>query len=117
MEKNRYTDAPRRFTTLLLDADGTLLDFDEAERRGVSAVLRTHGIEPTPERILRYHQINLSYWKAFERGQIPKEDIFRCRYPHFFRELGQEIDNDATERLYRRHLDACAAMLPGAEDI
>lgn len=50
-----------RFTTLLLDVDGTLLDFDAAERHGVCAVMRAHGIEPTEERVQRYHQINQGF--------------------------------------------------------
>lgn len=114
------TDPGKRFaafTTLLLDVDGTLLDFDEAERRGVQAVLRAYGVEPTDRQVHRYHQINLDCWKAFERGEIPKEAIFQRRYPLFFSELGITADAAATEALYRRELDGCAALIPGALEI
>lgn len=107
----------RRFTTLLLDVDGTLLDFDAAERHGVSAVMRAHGIEPAEERVQRYHQINQSFWKAFERGDIPKEAIFQERYPQFFSELGVVVSPEEAEHQYRQELDACATLLPGALDI
>lgn len=105
------------FTTLLLDVDGTLLDFDEAERRGVQAVLHAYGAEPTDERIHRYHQINLDCWKAFERGDIPKKAIFQKRYPLFFSEMGITADAAVTEEIYRRELDNCAVLLPGALEI
>lgn len=106
-----------RFTTLLMDVDGTLLDFDAAERCGVSAVMRAHGIEPTEDRIQRYHQLNQGFWKAFERGVIPKEAIFQERYPQFFSELGVKVTASEAERQYRQELDACAILLPGALEI
>jgi len=107
----------RKYTTLLLDADGTLMDFDEAERRGVCAVMRSRGVTPSEELVERYHQINLDCWHAFERGEIPKEAIFKKRYPLFFAELGISVEAEAIERLYRQELDSCAALLPHALEI
>ncbi len=107
----------RPFTTLLMDADGTLLDFDEAERRGVRTVMASQGIQPTDELVARYHTINLSYWQAFERGEIPRHEIFKRRYPHFFAEMGLTVDADSVEALYREQLSSCCSMLPGAIEI
>ncbi len=107
----------KRFTTVLLDVDGTLLDFDEAERLGVCAVMRAWGVEPTDYLIERYHQINQGFWKAFERGDIPREEIFGSRYHKFFAAMGKEVDGDAAEDLYREQLDNCAILMDGAEDI
>lgn len=109
--------APRRFTTVLMDVDGTLLNFDEAERRGVRIVMHAYGIEPTKAFEQRYHEINKKYWKAFERGEIPKEAIIENRFVEFFRTLGKEIDAVAVERLYREQLDSCAILMDGALEI
>lgn len=106
-----------RYTTLLLDVDGTLLDFDEAERRGVIAVMEHFGVTPTRELVDRYHEINLSYWKAFERGDIPKSGIFGSRYQQFFSEIGKTVDGMEAERLYRQCLDTCAVLLDGALEL
>lgn len=106
-----------RFTTILLDVDGTLLDFDAAERRGISAVMSAHGLRATDEHIRRYHQINQSFWKSFERGDIPKEAIFQKRFPQFFEEMGITVHSSEAETQYRRELDACAILLPGALEI
>lgn len=105
------------FTTILLDVDGTLLDFAEAERLGVCAVMRAWDVEPTPYLVERYHQINQEFWKAFERGDIAKEEIFGNRYRRFFAVIGREVDGDAAEELYREQLDHCAILMDGAEDI
>ncbi len=107
----------RKYSTLLFDADGTLLDFDEAERRGAREIMRTYGVEPTDALVMRYHQVNLDHWRAFERGDISREDIFLYRYPRFFAEIGVEVSAAEVEPLYRRLLDSCAATLPGALQI
>lgn len=107
----------RAFTTVLLDVDGTLLDFDEAERRGVRVVMQAHGVTPTKALEQRYHEINKKYWKAFERGEIPKEAIIERRFVEFFKTLGKEIDPVEVECLYREQLDSCAILMDGALDI
>lgn len=111
----RYRE--RRFTTILIDVDGTLLDFDEAERLGVCAVMRAWGVEPTPYLVERYHQINQGFWKAYERGDILREEIFGNRYRKFFAVIGKEVDGNAAETLYREQLDNCAILMDGAEDL
>lgn len=107
----------RKYSTLFLDVDGTLLNFDEAERRGVRAVMESQGVTPTKELAERYHQINLDCWRAFERDEIPREAIFQKRYPQFFAELGLSVDAKTAEELYRQELDSCALLLPHALEI
>lgn len=107
----------RRFTTVLLDIDGTLLDFDEAERRGVHAVMQAYGVEPTKALEQRYHEINSKYWKSFERGEISKTAILDNRFADFFKTLGKKIDAVEAERLFREQLDSCAVLFEGAQDI
>lgn len=107
----------RPYTTVLLDVDGTLLDFDEAERRGVRAVMKAYGVEPTKALEQRYHKINNKYWKAFERGEIPKDAIMDHRYVDFFKTLGMEVNAADVEHLYREQLDSCAILIEGALDL
>lgn len=107
----------RRFTTILLDVDGTLLDFDEAERRGVRIVMQAYGVEPTKALEQRYHEINKKYWKLFERGEIAKEAIMENRFLEFFRTLGKQIDAAEVESLFREQLDSCAILMDGALEI
>ncbi len=37
----------RKYDVILLDVDGTLLNFDQAEADGMRVVLREYGFEPT----------------------------------------------------------------------
>lgn len=110
MEKKRYS-------TLLFDVDGTLLDFNAAERTGFCHVLQSQGVVPTEELEIRYHNISKDYWKAFERGEITREQIMGNRFVDFFQTLGIAVDGQSQERIFRNQLDRSAVVLDGAIEI
>ena len=107
----------RKFDVILLDVDGTLLDFGMSERQGMRVVLEQYGFEPTEERLLLYHEINEGFWSAFERGEVTKEDLVRQRFETFFGRLGRAVDGREAEELYRRQLDGSAILIDGAVEI
>lgn len=78
----------RRFTTILWDVDNTLLDFDYSCRGALKQGFHTLGLEITEEMIVRYFQINESYWKRFEKGEVTKEQVLNGRFADFFAEYG-----------------------------
>ena len=55
----------RKFDVILLDVDGTLLDFGMSEKQGMKVVLEQYGFEPTEERLLLYHA------KPYKRDRQP----------------------------------------------
>ena len=77
----------RKFDAILLDVDGTLLDFGMSEKQGMKVVLEQYGFEPTEERLLLYHEINEGFWSAFERGEVTKDNLVRQRFETFFDRL------------------------------
>ena len=107
----------RKFDVILLDVDGTLLDFGMSEKQGMKVVLEQYGFEPTEERLLLYHEINEGFWSAFERGEVTKEDLVRQRFETFFGRLGRAVDGREAEELYRRQLDASAFLIDGALEL
>ena len=56
------------YTHLLFDLDGTLFDFDAGETYAFHKVCDTFHIPYSDEVLSLYQRINLSYWKAYERG-------------------------------------------------
>lgn len=112
MEKNE-----RKYDIILLDVDGTLLDFKLAEQLGMKVVLEHYGFEPTDERLRQYHEINNGFWDAFERGEITKDRLVYERFNVFFKSLGREVDGGEAETLYRQQLDQSAFLIDGALDI
>lgn len=83
-------NAERKYDIILLDVDGTLLDFGLAEKLGMAAVLRAYGLEPTGERLALYHDINEGLWSAFERGEVTKDRLVWERFQIFFGRLGKK---------------------------
>ena len=104
-----------KFTTILLDLDDTLLDFGAAERVALSKTLQELGIEPTEAKLRRYHEINISQWEAFERGELSRERVLTRRFELFFEELGLSIDAQACEDRYRHYLGIGHYFVEGAE--
>ena len=104
----------KKYHTLLLDVDGTLLDFHASERQGISRILMDYGFPASDELLEKYHQINDGYWQAFNRGEISKERLCRERFVRFFGELGLSVDGEDAEKSYRAFLDGSAILLPGA---
>lgn len=100
---------------LFLDLDDTVLDFGATERKSISRLLRTVGVEPTDEIIHRYHVINLEHWRRLERGEISRDQISH-RFDVLFGELGVAVSTPECERLYRQFLSEGEDVLPGAAD-
>lgn len=70
---------------ILWDIDGTLLNFEKAEKHAIKRCFSIFGLgECTDEMVARYSVINQSYWKRLERGEISKKDVLVKRFEEFF---------------------------------
>ena len=65
----------KRYTTLLMDADETLLDFRRSEGFALEDTLAQHGITMTSEIHDAYHEINRCLWQLLERGEIERSRL------------------------------------------
>lgn len=109
------TPTKQKFTTLLWDVDGTLLDFDYSMRYSLKKCFRTIGKPITEEMINRYSQINDSYWKKLERGEITKKELLSARFHDFFEEYGLKgINEEAFRKEYQLGLGNTYAFLDDA---
>lgn len=78
----------KKYTTLLFDADNTLLDFDKAENEALKKVMNDYRLTVTEENCKKYSAINDALWKKFEKGEIEKSDIKSTRFREFFEFMG-----------------------------
>ena len=59
------------YSVVLFDADGTLLDYGQAERFALGETFRHFGLEYDPDYHLPlYRRVNEALWGEFERGLI-----------------------------------------------
>ena len=80
------------YTTLFLDLDNTLLDFSKSEEWAITKTLEEFGLPSDSETARLYSEINSSYWKRFEKGEIPKNAIFEGRFKTLLSVLKREGD-------------------------
>ena len=74
---------------ILWDVDGTLLDFDAAERAAIRTLFNAFGLgECTDAMLARYHEINIGFWQKLERNELTRSQILVGRFEQFFSEYG-----------------------------
>jgi 2-haloacid dehalogenase len=108
-----------RYDYILLDADGTLFDFDLAEHRALQGVLEFYGYPFTPQIEARYQAINSALWAQFSAGgadQAFQDYLVVERFAALIRELGGEEDPAQMNREYLARLGENGQLLPGAEE-
>lgn len=106
-----------KFDLILFDIDGTLLDFDLAERNALAGTLKEYNFICNDEILNRYHEINIFYWKQLEKGLVDKKQLAYKRYEQLFSEYGIETDIDIFNFKYRDKLKEGAYLLNNAMEI
>lgn len=79
-------------TTILWDVDGTLLNFEAAEKASIRALFQEFGFGVcTDEMLKRYSQINKIYWERLERKEVTRQEVLEGRFLDFFAEEGLDV--------------------------
>ncbi len=109
----------KKYTTILFDADNTLLDFDKAERASLIQTMKDYGVPVTDENIAAYVEINKKLWKRLEKKEITKPELKQIRFRTFFESIGFKSDADTLEvnEHYLGLLSGCGYTMNGAEEL
>ena len=102
------------YTTLFLDLDNTLLDFNRSENAAIRFVLAANGFPSGEKEAALYHAINKQYWERFERGEIKKEEIFTGRFETLLATLNIHTDAAEIARQYGEKLADGFFVIDGA---
>ena len=102
----------KRFTTILWDVDGTLLDFLYSQSYAIKKCFQTVGKEITEEQIQRYSQINDEFWKRYERGEVTKAQLLAGRFLQLFKEYDiRDIELEPFQREYQEALGSVFSFM------
>lgn len=94
-----------RFSTILWDVDGTLLDFIYSQRIALTKCFQSIGREVTEEMLQRYKEINDGYWKRLELGEVTKQQLLTGRFTSLFEEFDIDgVDAGAFAQEYQWNL-------------
>ena len=102
-----------RYRAVLIDADDTLFDFHGAEKRAIAQVLAFAGVTD-PDAPAVYSQINQSYWRKLERGEVTTAFLRVARFRDFAERYGVNIDPEALADEFVRALSMQRELIPGA---
>jgi len=107
----------KHYPIILLDADGTLFDFDRAEERALGQVFAWGKIPDTPENRQLYITINKALWAAFERGEVTKAQLQARRFAELLEALKLPGDGQAYNDKYLDYLSQGTDLIPGAMEV
>lgn len=102
---------------LLLDLDGTLLDYERASAAALGATLAKLGVRDSVEHQRRFRDLNDRRWEAYERSEITVSQLRVGRWRDFLEECGVDIDPRDASDLYVTRLGRRADLMADAEDV
>lgn len=106
-----------RYTTLLMDADNTLLDFTRSEHDAIAETFAHFGLPHDDHTIAIYSAVNDAHWKMLERGEIEKSVLMWKRFEAFCERTGLEADPKALAAHYLLTLSTKSYMIDGALEV
>jgi 2-haloacid dehalogenase len=106
-----------KYAWLLLDADGTLFDYDAAERAALAATFRDFDLSFGATHSDLYRRINGEIWRAFELGQIAVETLRTERFRRLFQAIGADVDPVPFSEQYLVRLGERADLVDGAAEV
>ncbi len=108
-----------KYTTLLFDADNTLLDFSKSERTSLIKTMEDYGVPVNEYNICTYVEINNRLWKQLEKKEITKPELKKIRFRLFFDKIGFNFNGDPFEvnEHYLSLLSQCGYIMDGAAEL
>ena len=103
-----------RYDVVLLDADMTILDFQQSEREALRRSLLEYGFAYDEEMGTTYSKINSALWDAFARGQIDQDFLGAERFAALMRVYGGTHDARQINHSYELALGEEGHLLDGA---
>jgi 2-haloacid dehalogenase len=99
---------------LLFDADGTLFDYDRAERIALEKALAQIGVSFEPSHLATYRQINQALWHGVEKGEITPTVVKLRRFELLLEAIEVAYSPTALSASYLEHLANCSELVEDA---
>jgi putative hydrolase of the HAD superfamily len=105
---------PLTYQWVLFDADGTLFDYDAAERQALERALSAIDVSFDDDVLDAYREINTRLWDEFELGNVTAEKLKSERFAQLFAALETDAALDAVDfsDLYLDYLGDCTSLMP-----
>lgn len=105
------------YNLLLFDADGTLFDYDRAEKYALAEAFLQFRIDWQENFLHEYRMINDSMWKEFEKGLVTIKEVKLKRFTNLFEKLSLRLDADDFSKKYLEFLSRAGFLIHGSLEI
>lgn len=106
-----------KYSTVLYDADMTLLDFKKSQGVALKELFKYAGIDYSKDRETLYDSINNSFWKRLELGIVDRSEVKVGRFRELFKAVGYEgISPDEAHSFYENALSLNGFLIEGAKE-
>ncbi len=105
------------YKTILLDVDGTLLDFNASAAISIRNLFNRYGWDYNDGVFETYERINTSLWEKYEKGEMPREEVLTTRFRMLFDRLGIDGDEFSFEPEFRAELEINPVWMDGAVEL
>ena len=106
-----------KYTTLLLDADNTLLDFSLAEKISITQTFKELGLPYDEESVTLYQKINDECWKELEKGLLTNSQVYTVRFERYLKQINESYDTSVINEKYFSLLSQCTYKMDGCDEI
>jgi 2-haloacid dehalogenase len=107
----------KNYQALFFDLDDTLLDFGAAEKAALGMLCVDQNFTFTSEMEENYKELNKRLWKAYEEGEMDRDEVVNTRFSAFFKEYGVDVDGVFLEQRYRSFLNEGHQLVDGALEL
>lgn len=104
-------------TTILIDVDNTLLDFNECVKATIKKQFENWNLKYNKSVFPVFKEVNDMLWQKIETGEIDKPALYRLRWKTIFEQLGMEADALAFEQEFREAFSESKQAVDGAYEI
>ena len=106
-----------KYSLVLLDADGTLFDFDMAEGIALRKAFEHHSFQYSEDMRNIYREINSGLWKEFENGGVDKTTLQTRRFERLLEECRLDADACDFNSVYLDYLSEGGHLIDGALEV
>lgn len=103
-----------KYDVVLWDMDGTLLNYQAAQKEALTQVFRTIHKPLTDDMRKIYREINDSYWKKLELGEVTREALLSDRFRDFFAQVG--IEGVDVKMVYEKYEEVLGSVYEYIQD-
>jgi 2-haloacid dehalogenase len=107
----------QRYQWLLFDADGTLFDYDKAERAALNQTFQSIGIAFDPGYLAAYRRIDQALWRELEQGKVTIDVLKVRRFEQLFEDIGVDYSPTQFQAQYQDALADCSELFHDAAEV